>query len=293
MGFLGIDVGGTFIKVVKKDNTSFIQDKIRIEDYHKSHQSFTDTLIDIIQKYKPLKVGIAVAGLVDKSGRITSSPNLKYIENLNLKAIVESTSGIPTLVGNDANLATYGEYVYGNGKGSKLLICLTLGTGLGGGVVVEGKILEGVSGCGMEVGHMIVEKDGELCNCGRRGCLEAYVSSYGLERIYTKLSNNSLSSFDIIKSAKRGEKRAIESFEVLVDYFSLGVMNLVHIFNPDRILLSGGIVENYSDLVEKVKLKVKSMAFPLPASILEIGVGALGSWSGAYGALAFAENYSS
>jgi Transcriptional regulator/sugar kinase len=89
---------------------------------------------------------------------------------------------------NDANLAAYGEYVYGNGKDSEILVCLTLGTGLGGGAVIGGKILSGVSGSAMEIGHIAVEKNGLPCHCGRNGCLEAYVSSYGLERIYCILT---------------------------------------------------------------------------------------------------------
>lgn len=293
MKILGIDIGGTFIKVILKDNKTIITDKVKIEESHKTPENFINLIKMVIEKYSPDRVGIAVAGLVDKSGRITNSPNLRYVENINLKSILQDGCGIPVVIGNDANFAAYGEYVYGSGKNSQLLICLTLGTGLGGGAVIEGKILEGVSGCGMEIGHMVVEKGGEVCNCGRRGCLEAYVSSYGLERIYRKISGTELSSFDIIRLAKQQDSNAVKTFEIFVDYLSLGVMNIAHIFNPDKVILSGGVVENYPELIERLRQKVREITFPLPASIMEIDIAKLGSWSGAYGALAIAEHYSS
>lgn len=289
MKVLGIDIGGTFIKVISKENERVIKDKVKIEESYKTSENFVNLLKTIIENHKPDRVGIAVAGLVDKSGKITNSPNLRYIENISLKDALQKSFNIPVLIGNDANLAAYGEYIYGAGKDSKILICLTLGTGLGGGAVVEGKILEGVSGCGMEVGHMVVEKDGDICNCGRRGCLEAYVSSYGVERIYRKLTGSQLSSFEIINLAKKEDSYAIKTFDIFVDYLSIGIMNLAHIFNPDKILIAGGVVENYPQLMDSLREKVRQITFPLPASVLEIDTAKLGSWSGAYGAVAVAE----
>lgn len=293
MRILGVDIGGTFIKVILKEDEKVIKDKVKIEEHHKTGKGFIELLKTVINRYQPEIVGIAVAGLVDKSGKITNSPNLKYVENINFKDTLQDVFSVPVVIGNDANLAAYGEYVYGGGKDSQILVCLTLGTGLGGGAVIDGKILEGVSGCGMEIGHMIVEKGGEVCNCGRKGCLEAYVSSYGLERIYRKISNKQLSSFEIINLAKNHHKEAVEAFEIFVDYLSLGIMNIAHIFNPDRLLLAGGVVENYPEIIPSLREKVKNITFPCSSSALEIDMAKLGSWSGAYGALALAENYSS
>lgn len=139
MKVLGIDIGGTFIKVISKENETVIKDKVKIEETHKTSENFVNLLKTIIENHKPDRVGIAVAGLVDKSGKITNSPNLRYIENISLKDALQKSFNIPVLIGNDANLAAYGEYIYGAGKDSKILICLTLGTGLGGGAVVEGR----------------------------------------------------------------------------------------------------------------------------------------------------------
>jgi glucokinase len=168
-----------------------------------------------------------------------------------------------------------------------------LGTGLGGGLVLDGKIFSGVSGSAMEIGHITVEKDGFPCHCGRKGCLEAYVSSYGLERIHCILTEDKKTSFEIISLLRENDKKALESFEIFTHYLSIGIMNIVHIFNPDKVLLSGGIVENFPETIDLVKSKINSLVFPLPLRDLSIDAGKLGSWSGAYGALALAESYSS
>lgn len=290
---LGIDIGGTFLKVVYKDkNNVFQKEKIKVNFYDKV--SFMKEIEKLIEKYNPSKVGIAIAGLVDKkSGQLTNSPNLKFLEGINIKEEIEKSYGIKVFIENDANLAAYGEYVYGSGQGSELLVCLTLGTGLGGGVVIDGKILSGVSGCAMEIGHITVEKNGLPCHCGRNGCLEAYVSSYGLERIYFIHAEKKVSSFDIVNLAKNNDHHALKSFEIFTDYLAIGIMNITHIFNPDKILLAGGIIEHYPNIVEAAQIKSKKIIFTLPFKHLNIEIAKLGSWSGSFGALAFAEGYSS
>ncbi|WP_028950597.1 ROK family protein [Sulfurihydrogenibium subterraneum] len=291
--FLGIDIGGTFLKVAFKENGEIKTEKIAVKEIQKK-ESFLENLREVVKKYNPNKIGIAIAGLVDKkTGLLTNSPNLKFLEGLNLKEFIEKEFNIEVFIENDANVAAFGEYVYGNGKGSKVLVCLTLGTGLGGGLVIDGKIFSGVSGSAMEIGHITVEKDGFLCHCGRKGCLESYVSSYGLERLYCLISEEKRSSFEIINLAKQNDDKAIQTFEIFTDYLAIGIMNIAHIFNPDTVLLSGGIIENYSDVLTLTKSKVEKLVFPLPLRDLHINSAKLGSWSGAYGALALAEVYSS
>ena len=291
--FLGIDIGGTFLKVAFKENGEIKTEKIAVKEIQKK-ESFLENLREVIKKYNPSKIGIAIAGLVDKkTGLLTNSPNLKFLEGLNLKEFIEKEFNIEVFVENDANVAAFGEYVYGNGKDSKVLVCLTLGTGLGGGLVIDGKIFSGVSGSAMEIGHITVEKDGFLCHCGRKGCLESYVSSYGLERLYCLISEEKRSSFEIINLAKQNDEKAIQTFEIFTDYLAIGIMNIAHIFNPDTVLLSGGIIENYLDVLNLTKNKIEKMIFPLPFRDLHVNTAKLGSWSGAYGALALAEVYSS
>ncbi|WP_297889627.1 ROK family protein, partial [Sulfurihydrogenibium sp.] len=128
--FLGIDIGGTFVKVAFKKGQNIETEKISIKDVVDDKNLFLNLLADIIKKYNPDRLAVAVAGLVDKkTGLLTNSPNLKSLEGLNIKSFIEENFKIETLVENDANVAAYGEYVYGNGKDGKVLVCLTLGTG--------------------------------------------------------------------------------------------------------------------------------------------------------------------
>ena len=287
---LGIDIGGTYLKYVLKKDGKFIKNKEFIADIKEDKGKFLDRITGVIKKLSPNKVGIAIAGLYDKKNDIlTASPNIKSLENIQIKKLIEQKTEIETYIENDANASALGEYIYGAGKGSKILICLTLGTGLGGGVVINGELLSGVNGCAMEIGHTVIKTDGWLCHCGRKGCLEAYVSSYGLERIYFLKTGLCKSSFEIINLANKDNKEAKESITELSNFLSVGITNLIHIFNPDRIILSGGIVESYSYLTELVKNKLNDLAFPLPLKNLKIGESSLGEYSGAFGALALAE----
>jgi len=294
MGFLGIDIGGTFIKCVFEDKNGFKTEKVYIREIIEKNDK--DGLLaeieKIVSKFSPDGIGIAVAGLIDKKeGIITNSPNIKPFEHFPIKQALEKKLNIPVLVENDANLAAYGEYLYGAGQNSSILICLTIGTGLGGGAVINGNLLTGVSGSAMEVGHMTINKNGWICHCGRKGCLEAYVSSYGLERIHFFKTDRYLSSSEIILLANEGKEEAMESMEELSRYLSYGLMNLLHIFNPDKILLAGGISEYYPLIAELVTSELKKLAFPLPFRDVTIDIASLGEFSGAYGALGYIKKY--
>ncbi len=292
MVILGIDIGGTFIKYAAKVDGEIKKDKIYVRDIVENGDldKFINELKSLIRNYDPDRIGIAVAGLIDKKeGKITNSPNLKFIENLPLKDILEDFSKKPVYVENDASLAALGEFSYGAGKNKQIVLCLTLGTGLGGGAVINGQLLTGVSGSAMEVGHITIVKDGWLCHCGRKGCLEAYVSSYGLERIYFMHTHKFIDSKEIIAEANEGKTEAINSIEEFSKYLSIGLMNLTHIFNPDCVVLSGGIVEHYPLITELATSELKHIVFPLPFRDLEIKRAELGEFSGTFGALELAE----
>ncbi len=285
----GIDIGGSFVKFAFANDKKIETEKVFIKDYidSKDIDSFFESILKILKKRNITDLGIAVAGLVNKNkGWVEVSPNIPLIEKFPIVDFFQKKLKADVKIENDANAAALGEYTFGAGKNSSILVTITLGTGLGSGCVINGKLLSGSNGVAMEFGHTTVQKDGLRCHCGRNGCLEAYVSSYGLERTYFLLADKHLSSSEIINLANKGDEKALETFEIFNDYLSTGLMNIVHTFNPDRILLSGGIVEYYPVIVKMAYSKLKEKAFPISLENLTLDLAALGEFSGAYGALA-------
>ncbi|MBK3331889.1 ROK family protein [Persephonella atlantica] len=287
MSVLGIDIGGTFIKFCGKAGKSIKKGKVQTE---KSVDSILYEIKRIVKNFHPKALGIGIAGLYDKkSEKLTNSPNIPFVEGLPLKEILQKEFNIPVIVENDASAAAFGEYSYGAGKNSKILVCLTLGTGLGGGLVIEGNLISGVSGSAMEIGHTTVNFDGWHCHCGRRGCLEAYVSSYGLERIYFMLTDQKLSSTEIITLANEGKTEAMKAIDEFSEYLSTGLMNILHTFNPDTVVIGGGIPQHYPAVIDLAVSRLKEKAFSLPFRDCQIKKAELGEFSGAFGAMALSE----
>ena len=279
----GIDVGGTFIKVLWEDGR---QEKVYVKDISRDKKSFIERLRVIIRQGNPEKVGIAVAGFTCLEGIVYKSPNIPALDGVDVKKIL-SEEGIAGIVLNDVSAGAFGEWYYDH-RDSKTLLFVAIGTGLGAGFVSDGKVFLGSCGSALELGHHIVEKDGELCNCGRRGCLEAYCSSYGLERIYKKLSGITLKDYQIAQRAKDGERRAIEAVNIFKEYLLVGLMNAIHILNPDRVVLGGGLVENLKELLGDIESPLKAMAESLPSQCFRLEFSKGGEFCMARGALALA-----
>jgi len=273
---LGIDIGGTFVKFFWEGK----KEKVRTP---KNKRDLKELLKRAIERGKPEKVGIGVAGIVNKRElKVEESPNLRFLEGFSFKELKEKVKELKVF--NDATAAAFGEHKKGAGKGSKVFVCITLGTGLGGGLVIEGKPFEGIGGGALEPGHTCIEVDGWICNCGRRGCLEAYASSYGLERHYRKLWGEEKSSFEILKEAKGGKEKGIKAVKELSLYLGVGLTNLIHLFNPDRVAITGGIVSQYPELVKEVERIVKERSFKSLGKECQIVKGQLSDFSGAVGA---------
>ena len=273
---LGIDVGGTFVKLYWEGR----REKVRTP---KSREELKELLSQVIRKRAPQEVGIAVAGLVNKKElKVEESPNLRFLEGFSFKELRKKVKRLEVF--NDATAAAFGEFKRGAGRGSKVFACITLGTGLGGGLVIKGKPFEGVSGGALEPGHTTIEVNGWRCSCGRKGCLEAYASSYGLERHYRELWGEERSSFEIVKEAKRGEEKGVKAVEELSFYLGAGITNLIHTFNPDRVALTGGIVARCPEVVKEVERVVRERSFKSLGEKCRIVAGELSDFSGAVGA---------
>lgn len=207
------------------------------------------------------EAGVGCAGLLDGGkGFLYSSPNLPGWNNIELGRILSEKLGVRVILDNDVNCAAYGEFRLGAGRGLKDFMCVTLGTGVGGGIIIEGRLHRGFSGQAGEIGHMVIEMEGELCRCGKRGCLEAYIGSSAIVKRTRKMlerepgnsltGKNALTVKDIAVAAEDGNEIAIEALEKTGWYLGIGLVNAVHLINPEVIAVGGG-VSGAGDLILK------------------------------------------
>ncbi|RLJ70642.1 glucokinase [Hydrogenivirga caldilitoris] len=284
----GVDIGGTFIKVLWEDGS---REKHFIKDIKGNRERFLEKLRDIVLDKNPTGVGIAVAGFTSKTGKVFKSPNIPVLDGVELHELFKD-SDVRIVVGNDVSVAAFGEWFFDN-RDSEVLLLVAVGTGLGGGLVVGGEVFFGVCGSALEIGHHIIHSGGYPCSCGRHGCWEAYCSSYGLQRIYREYGGETLGDYVIVEKAKSGEAIALKTVEKFKEYLALGLMNMVHIFNPDRIILGGGLIDGMRELLEDIEEKVKELSEDLPSSCLSIRFSDAGEFLGARGALAFIKQHQS
>ncbi len=249
-------------------------------------------------------IGIACAGGID-TGRgvvVTPSPNVPGWVNVPLAEIVKKKSGVNTLVINDASAAALGEHRFGAGRGVKNLVLFTLGTGIGGGIIVDGRVYLGASGGAGELGHMTIDAGGPECGCGNTGCLEMLASGRAIARdAVRRLKKGEKSSLlDMVngemekitaehvgKAARNGDSLAVAVLEQAAYYLGIGMVNAVNIFNPEMIVLGGGMAELGDILTEPGRRMVDERTFSINARAVRIVTAQLGNEAGVYGAAAF------
>jgi glucokinase len=261
---IGVDIGGTntAIGFVDNDNNILFESSFSTEP-EKGAADFFNRLAIIINKelkkienkYTLSGIGLAAPGVNYRSGTIESSVNLKW-GYVNIIDLTKSHFDVPVVLLNDADAAALGEYYKGVAQGMKNFIVLTLGTGLGSGIFVEGHLLRGENGLAGELGHIIIEPEGRQCSCGRKGCLETYVSAGGIKRsvfhflsvsnIESKLRNisyNELTSKKVYELALEHDKVALEVFYYTGKILGEALANIVTVFNPEAIILFGGLAD--------------------------------------------------
>ena len=220
---------------------------------------------------------------------------------MNLKEKMEKLTGIETRIENDANIIAQGEAIFGAAKGKKSSITIAIGTGIGGGIYLNGNLLTGMSGVAGEIGHMKVVKDGKTCGCGQNGCFEAYASASALVKeakerlklnednlLYKEINGDleELEAKNIFDAARKGDQFSKDLIEYEIDYLVLGIGNLLNIFNPECIVISGGISLAGDEILIPVKEKLKKYTLLPALENLEIKTGVLGNEAGVKGAVA-------
>lgn len=301
---IGIDIGGTFVKgLVLKDGKSVFEADIPTV----TGEGLADCVEELTEKLvlgsgavfsQVVGVGVGCPGVIaSDTGTVVRAANLN-LENYPLKAILEEKLGIAVRVCNDANAAALGEARFGAGKGYSDSVLITLGTGVGGGIVLGGKLFEGNKSAGAEIGHMVIERGGYRCTCGRHGCFEVYCSARALAKMtkeamedntatamwknYTYESADGRAAFEYMDTDPTA-KAVIDRY---FKYLACGVANIANIFRPQVIMIGGGVAAQGSRLIRPLQTLVEREIFVPEYAPVEIKCAELGNRAGAYGAAA-------
>ena len=314
---LGIDLGGTNIVAgVVDENYKILATAKRKTDCPRPADAILDDMaavaLEAIEaaglKAEDIEAaGVGTPGAIDPvRGMVCYANNLAFYD-VPMAQMLKDRTGIDFYIENDANAAAYGEFVAGAGKGTKDFIMITLGTGVGGGIIIDGKIYSGSNYAGGELGHTVISMDGEMCSCGRQGCWEAYASATALIRqtkqamikypdtvMWELCGNdinavNGLTAFDAMRKGDKAGKIVVDKY---IEYIAVGIANNINIFQPEIICIGGGISKEGDNLIEPIKRYVEGDNYArFMESKAEIKVAELGNDAGIIGAAFICDLY--
>ncbi|PYS01335.1 MAG: hypothetical protein DMG16_13165 [Acidobacteria bacterium] len=275
--YLGLDIGGTTIKAGLIDEENRVLESRKVPTVIDNLEGFISKLTEVIcdfQKSRPIDaVGIGVPGLrSSKTHVIATSPNIPCLANVNLEKMMADQVHLRVVTDNDANAGAYAEFVCGAGTGLQHLAYLTLGTGLGSGLILNGSLYTGASGYGGEFGHTVIDPNGRLCACGKQGCIETVASGTGIvttARDKLRTGRNSrlneiappLTAEKIYDAAVRGDETAREVFADTGHWFGLACANLINLLNLEMIVIGGGVMASGEFLLGKAIEVARHYAF--------------------------------
>ncbi len=309
---VGIDIGGTKLATVVANDSGNILSKVRRPtDAEKGPEYAIRLLFEMVnetvaqanlEQEAISAIGVSCGGPLDtKTGIVYSPPNLPGWDAFPLKVQLESEFKVSVIIENDANACALAEYRFGGGRGYNSVLYMTMSTGIGGGIVIDGKIYHGANDSAGEVGHQILLPDGPLCGCGKRGCLEALCSGPAIARrakeAIQKESNTTILALtdghiDAVKSehvlaaARQGDMLALKLVEETAYYMGWGIANLVNILNPDIVLLGTVAIAAGDLLLEPIRKTVSNFAMARPAEVVQIIPAQLGDSLGDLAAVA-------
>jgi glucokinase len=307
---IGIDLGGTAIKsaIVSRDREVLAKNSCPTNAQN-GPDAVLDTIAEAAQKLiddaqlspeNVLAIGVGSPGPLNwQTGIVYEASNLPGWDNVPLVKEIENRTGLTTFLENDANAACYGEFWLGAGQGTQNMAVFTLGTGIGGGIVIDGKLLRGLDGTAVEFGHLIMQRDGRQCGCGAHGCLETYASVTGMihtategldagtKSTLTELSqgdHNNLTGKMIALAAEAGDPFAQHVFKETATWLGLGIASIINLQNPERIILCGGMIAAGDLLLNPTRKVAMKNAFTVPAKRCQILPAGLGEDAGVIGA---------
>lgn len=304
LAVVATDVGGTNIrvgaigcdgKVVERSSTK-TRHSLGPSEFVRSICEMAEELINSrLKGFEVVGFAAAFPAVLDiGSGVVTESPNLPFLNDYPLKARFAHCFNVPVVVENDATASALGEYRFGAARNAAIALCLTLGTGVGGGVIIDGKPLRGIDGTAGELGHVCVEPDGPECGCGSKGCLEQYASATGLSKLFTALEHDfpdsklygraNITPLDLYEYAVQRDRLALAVFDRMGEALGVAIAGFINIFNPEIIVIGGGLSGAWDMFSGSMRETIKARAFRRPAERAKLVRAELGDDAGMIGA---------
>lgn len=293
---IGIDIGGTSLKCGVVDDLGEIQFSFLVPlKGAKTEQEIITTIANAIKhcteqlKVPIVGVGIGFPGVIDNDAIIGGGDNLPSFKQLTLGKILKKITGHNITIDNDANLMGLGELIYGAAKDCSDAVFLTVGTGIGGAIMINKKLYGGYNNRGSELGHIVIQQNGLPCACGGRGCLETYASVTALIDYYQSLDKSSLEEIDgrfIIEKYLAGEAYAIDAMERHFDYLAAGIISFVNVFSPQKVIIGGGISEAGQFYIDEIIHRTQALVIPVTSAHTQIVAANLGNKAGLLGCCA-------
>jgi glucokinase len=307
---IGVDVGGTKIAAGVVTPEREILKEVRYPTPTSSEKlvaSIARAVAEVRDGFEVGGVCLAVPGLIlAQENKVVFSPNLHAVEGIPLKKELEPRIGLPLTIENDGNAAAWGEFRFGAGREVDHLVFVTLGTGIGGGVITHGILMRGAQGSGGELGHVTVHATGPRCACGNHGCLEALASGTAIGRrgreVASERPDSALGRLaverkvlgeDVTELAQKGDEAALSVLEETGTWLGIGLAGFVNVFNPEVVAIGGGVAKAGELILEAARREVHLRARPPSRDLAEIKVASLGPESGVLGAAALARDPSS
>jgi len=293
----GVDLGGTTVKIAYFDETGNLLEKWEIPTVTENNGAqiipdIADSILGYLRNNhiaadSILGIGIGVPGPVNSKGAVNKCVNLGW-GVFNIADELSKSTGFKVKAGNDANVAALGEYWMGGGKGCDNMVFVTLGTGVGGGIVIEGNLLHGTHGSGAEIGHMVLNRnETAVCGCGKRGCVEQYCSATGISRLAKLHGMGDMTCKGIFDAGKEGNPQALVVLDEYYEYLGEFLGSLCSVVDPEIVVIGGGVSKAGQVLIDGVTSRFHKYVFHA-ASNVQFALASLGNDAGAYGAFKLA-----
>jgi glucokinase len=300
---LGVDVGGTNLRcALVAEDGAILARQSEATDIASGRAGFLSRLITLLEGLKleagkrgakVCAIGLGVPGLFSNEGVLRSSVNLVALEGLNLAHLVSQEIGVPVVALNDANASAVGEQRFGAARPFASSLTLTLGTGVGSGLILDGRLWTGIDGVAGEFGHWTVEPQGRPCNCGNRGCLEQYASASAIAALaqargVQAIGGGALDAAQVAALARQGDPQALAVLNQAATYLGIAIAGVINLLNLEAVIIGGGVSESFDLLYQPLCCEIQQRAFAIPARRLSILKASLGNDAGVLGAAATA-----